>query len=251
MMRAKFLRFMMTLATLPMSACRLLLPAATRPMRKLQFDPQDNETRELILLLPGRLSPPEEFVQFGIVDLVRKHRPQARIVAPDLHLGYYMKGLVDTCMHEEIIDPAKQQGLSVTIIGISMGGLGALIYSLRFPGKVDEMFLLSPFVGDQKLLAEIEKAGGLKNWSSPVETPRSKSEALQKLWMEMKRQWLPHSGPPFPFTLVVGKSDKLLSSNQFFAHSILKPDQLIEIEGGHEWDCWQRGIELLLSKSKV
>jgi hypothetical protein len=55
----------------------------------LEFEPQGREARELVLLLPGRLSPPEEFVQFGLVDLVRRERPSARIVAPDLHLGYY------------------------------------------------------------------------------------------------------------------------------------------------------------------
>jgi pimeloyl-ACP methyl ester carboxylesterase len=250
MMRSKFLRFMTAVAALPMSACRLLLPPPTRPLRKLQFEPQGNETRELVLLLPGRLSPPEEFVEFGIVDLVRKERPLARIVAPDLHLGYYMRGLADSCLHEEIIGPAKKQGLRVTIIGVSMGGLGALTYSLRFPGEVDEMLLLSPFVGDKQLLAEIERAGGLEKWESPVGTPRSKAEALQKMWIEMKRQWLSRSGPPFPIALAVGKSDKLLTSNQFFALSILKPDQLIEIEGGHDWDCWRRGAAILLSNSK-
>ena len=249
-MRSKSLHFMTALAILPMSACRLLLPPPTRPVRKLQFDPQGNEARELVVLLPGRLSPPEEFVQFGIVDLVRKERPLARIVVPDLHLGYYMRGLADVCLHEEIIAPAKKQGLRVTIIGVSMGGLGALTYSLRFPGEVDEMLLLSPFVGEKELLAEIEQAGGLENWDSPVETPRNKAEALQKMWIEMKRQWLSRSGPPFPISLAVGKRDKLLTSNQFFGRSFLKPDQLIEIEGVHDWDCWRRGAAILLSNSK-
>jgi hypothetical protein len=115
---------------------------------------------------------------------------------------------------------------------------------------VDEMLLLSPFVGDKELIAEIEQAGGLEIWESQVETPRSKTEALQKMWIEMKRQWLSRSGPPFPISLAVGKSDKLLTSNQFFALSILKPDQLIEIEGGHDWDCWKRGAAILLSNSK-
>lgn len=250
MMRSRFLQFMTALAALPISACRILLTQPTRPLRKLQFDPQGKEAQELVLLLPGRLSPPEEFVQYGIVDLVRKERPLTRIVAPDLHLGYYMRGLADVCLHEEIIGPAKKQGLRVMIIGVSMGGLGALTYSLRYPGQVDEMGLLSPFVGEKELLAEIEKAGGLENWSSPVVTPRSKSEALQKLWMEMKRQWLSRCGPPFAISLVVGKSDKLLTSNRFFARALLKPDQVIEIEGGHDWDCWRRGVEILLSKSK-
>lgn len=202
-----------------------------------------------MLLLPGRWSPPEEFVQFGIVDIIQKERPLARILAPDLHLGYYMRGVADACLHEEIIGPAKKQGLRVTIIGVSMGGLGALSYSLRFPGEVDEMLLLSPFVGDKDLVAEIERAGGLEKWESPVGTPRSKAEALQKMWIEMKRQWLPRAGPPFPIAIAVGKSDRLLASNQFFTRSILQPYQLIEIQGGHDWACWKQGMVILLSNS--
>jgi pimeloyl-ACP methyl ester carboxylesterase len=249
MMRSRFLHFMTALAALPMSACRLLLTQPTRPLRLLEFEPQGREARELVLLLPGRLSPPEEFVQFGLVDLVRRERPSARIVAPDLHLGYYMRGMADACLHEEIIGPARKQGLRVTILGISMGGLGALTYSLRYPAEVDEMLLLSPFVGEKELLAEIEQAGGLEKWESAVETPRSKAEALQKMWIEMKRQWLARGGPPFPLSLAVGKEDKLLSSNRFFARSTLRPDQLIETEGGHDWDCWRRGAALLLPRS--
>jgi hypothetical protein len=81
-------------------------------------------------------------------------------------------------------------------------------------------------------------------------TPRSKAEPLHKMWSEIKRQWLSRSGSPFPAALVVGKSDRLLSSNQFFGRSILKPHQLIEIEGGNDWDCWRHGTMILLSKSK-
>lgn len=156
---------------------------------------------------------------------------------------------MSACMRK-LLARQKKQGLRVTVIGVSMGGLGALTYSLRFPGEVDEMLLLSPFVGEKELLAEIEQAGGLEKWDSPMETPRNKAEALQKMWIEMKRQWLSRSGPPFPISLAVGKSDKLLTSNRFFARSILKPDQLIEIEGGHDWDCWRRGLAILLSTSK-
>ena len=60
-----------------------------------------------------------------------------------------------------------------------------------------------------RLLAEIERAGGLEKWESAVGTPRTKAEALQKMWIEIKRQWLSRSGPPFPIALAVGKSDRL------------------------------------------
>jgi pimeloyl-ACP methyl ester carboxylesterase len=246
MMRDRFLQCLSALALLPMAACRLLVPNPTRPVRVLSFAPRRGKTTELVVLLPGRLSQPEEFVKYGLVDLVRAKRPQALIVAPDLHMGYYMAGKADVCLHEEIIHEAHLRGESVTLLGVSMGGLGALIYSLRYPQEVQEVLLLSPFVGEEKLLSEIEASGGLQYWQSAVEVPRNKEEALQKTWGEIKRQWLPKGGPPVPMKLVVGKQDRLLSSNQFFAKTLLMPEQYHEIEGGHEWECWRRGAEILL-----
>ncbi len=247
MMRAHFLRLLAALTTLPLAACRLLLPKPTRPLRRLTFEPDQGRAGELVVLLPGRLSPPEEFVQHGIVKLVQARRPQARIVVPDLHLGYYMAGLAEVCLHEEIIGAAKKRGERVTLIGVSMGGLGALIYSLRYPHEVDEVLLLSPFVGEASLLAQIEKTGGLEQWQSGVTAePRNKNGALRKTWGEMKRQWLPKGGPPMVMKIAVGRQDRLYASNQFFARTVLKPDQFIEIEGGHEWDCWRRAADALL-----
>ena len=60
------------------------------------------KANELVVLLPGRFSQPEEFERHGIVDLVREKRPHARVAAPDLHLGYYVDRIPHTCLHEEI-----------------------------------------------------------------------------------------------------------------------------------------------------
>ena len=49
-----------------------------------------------------------------------------------------------------------------------------------------------------------------------------------------------------PMKLVVGRQDRLYLSNQFFVRTVLRPDQFIEIEGGHDWDCWRRATEVLL-----
>ena len=61
-----------------------MLPDATRPVRTLSYAPKaGGKANELVVLLPGRFSQPEEFERHGIVDLVREKRPHARVAAPD------------------------------------------------------------------------------------------------------------------------------------------------------------------------
>lgn len=247
MMRSRFLRLLTTLIALPFTGCRLLLQKPTRPVRKLIFRPSDGEAKETIVLLPGRLSPPEEFVQYGVVKEIQSRRPHAEIIVPDLHLGYYMAGLADVCLHDEILSSARSQKHKVTILGVSMGGLGALMYSLRYPGEVDELLLLSPFVGEEALITEIQAVGGLPKWESNVNIPRGKEQALRKCWGEIKRQWLPSGSSVRPtMKLAVGREDRLLRSNAYFAKEILRKGEFIELDGGHDWDCWLRCTQAVL-----
>lgn len=233
---------------LSLSGCRLLLPPATRPLRTLRYGLTNGKAREIFILLPGRLSHPEEFAKHGLVDLIQKKHPMAEIVVPDLHLGYYMDRLMPQCLHEEIILPARKKGQRVTLVGISMGGLGALMTALIHPEALDSVLLLSPFVGDAALLSEIKTAGGIQHWQPGEIVPRNKEEAMKKLWAEMQKRWLPHGGPPMPMQMITGRQDRLLASNRQFAEAFLSEGQFSEIEGGHEWQCWHRGMELFLEK---
>ena len=230
------------------TACRSLLPKAVRPVRTLNYPPKfGGKADELVLLLPGRWSKPEEFEQHGLVKVVREKRPRARVVAVDLHLGYYVDRIPDVCLHDEIIQPAIQRGERVTLIGASMGGLGALIYTLSHSRDVSEVLMLAPYVGEDKLMAEIESAGGIDAWDPGEFVPKNKEDLVKKLWVDMKSKWRTKGGPPMPIRVVTGRADRHLAINRLFARSFLKKGDLSEIDGGHEWDCWRRGVEVLLS----
>ena len=193
---------------LALSSCRSMLPDATRPVRTLSYAPKaGGKAKELVVLLPGRFSQPEEFEHHGIVDLVREKRPHARVEAPDLHLGYYVDRIPDACLHEEIVRPARQRGERVTLIGVSMGGLGSLIYTLRYPNDVNEVLMLAPFVGEDDLVAEIEAAGGIEHWHPGEIVPPNKDEGIKKLWADMKPKWPATGGPPVPMKLITRRQN--------------------------------------------
>jgi hypothetical protein len=233
---------------LSLPSCRIFLPPATRPLRTQRYGMTNGKAQELFILLPGRHSHPEEFARYGLVDLIQRHHPQAEIIVPDLHLGYYAARLMPQCLHEEIIQPARKKGQRVTLVGVSMGGLGALMTALIHPKEVQEVLLLSPFVGSDALMSEIRAAGGIRQWQPGEIVPKNKDEAMKKLWAEMQKNWLPHGGPPMPIKMITGRKDRLLASNRQLAEAFLTMDSFSEIEGGHDWQCWHQGLKIFLEK---
>lgn len=234
--------------SLSLTGCRIFLPPATRPIRTQHYGLTSSKTKDLFILLPGRHSHPEEFARYGLVDLIQQRYPQAEIIVPDLHLGYYMDRLMPQCLYEEIILPARKKGQRVTLVGTSMGGLGALMTALILPEDVHEVLLLSPYVGSDALMSEIRAANGIRHWQPGEIVPKNKDEAMKKLWAEMKKRWLPQGGPPMPIKMITGRQDRLLASNRQFAEAFLPAGKFTEIEGGHEWNCWHQGMKIFLEK---
>ena len=142
------------LLSLLTTACAFLPRPAPTPVRTEVHEPSA-APEELVVLLPGRYSLPRELEREGFVRQVRASRPRARIVVPDLHLGYYRNRISSERLHRDIVLPAHREGIRrVTLVGISMGGLGAMLYEFEHPGHVQEIIMLSPFLGDSSVIGE-------------------------------------------------------------------------------------------------
>lgn len=191
---------------------------------------------ELVVFLPGRWSRVEEFEREGFFEIARKRWPDARLVAADLHLGYYKNQSIARRLHEDVILPARRSGVErVRIVGISMGGLGALIYDAEYPGQADELILLSPFLGEEDALREIEAAGDLKNWRPG---PVAEKDFSRKLWLQLRENRLVKDNPT-KVHLGCGFEDRLAASNRLFAREFLQSDAQQWITGGHDWPTWR------------
>lgn len=59
----------------------------------------------------------------------------------------------------------------VWVLGVSMGGLGALHYTQQHPDRVDGVIALAPYLGRRRLVAEIRDAGGLARWTPDPPAP--------------------------------------------------------------------------------
>jgi len=192
------------------------------------------ESQELVVFLPGRWSTLREFEKEGFFEIAAEKWPSARLVAADLHLGYYKEQVMAKRLHEDIILPAKRSGVTkVRLVGISMGGMGAVVYALEHPGMVDEMILLSPFLGEDVVIQEIQAAGGLEKWKPGEIEPEDFS---RKLWSGLETGW---RGERPAIFLGCGTEDRLASASRLYAKEFLTKDQQLWISGGHDWEAWR------------
>jgi pimeloyl-ACP methyl ester carboxylesterase len=225
---------LLALLTLAFSSCSLLPRPTVAPVPVIRGGSAYGS--ELVVFLPGRWSTVDEFEREGFFKIAAERWPDARLVAADLHLGYYKSRSSAKRVHEDIIAPARKSGVkTVRVVGVSMGGLGALVHDLEYPGDIDEIYLLSPFVGEDEVIAEIAAAGGVRKWNGE---PKSERDFSRKLWRGLETKWLEQGRRP-RVTLACGTEDRLAGSNRQFAADFLKEDEVLWRPGDHDWPAWR------------
>jgi alpha-beta hydrolase superfamily lysophospholipase len=72
-------------------------------------------------------------------------------------------------LHDAVIAPGMARGYRrLWLLGISVGGMGALLYTAARFASVDGLVLLAPFLGTPGTLAEVSAAGGITAWSRRI-----------------------------------------------------------------------------------
>ncbi|MDZ4359626.1 MAG: alpha/beta hydrolase, partial [Variovorax sp.] len=136
----------------------------------------------LLIFLPGAYLKPEEFEREGFISAVRERHLAADALLVDADVSYYYDQTLSERLHADVIQPQRAKGYtSIWLVGISIGGFGALIHELARPGSVDGIVALAPYLGRRVLGAEIKKAGGLRTWQAPT-GPQPDEEPDRKLW---------------------------------------------------------------------
>lgn len=196
----------------------------------------------LLVFLPGRYDKPLDLVKNGFVRAVHERGVDADVMIPDLHFGYYIKRTAVDRLHEDVILPAREKGYRhILLIGISVGGLGALLYTQMQPGMVDEVVLIAPYLGGSAIHHEIARAGGLKAWDPGQWTSEDYERAL---WAWLRG----HGGAADTvISLGYGGDDGFAMSNRLLA-GVLPENRVTSTPGGHEWAPWLRIWETLLDR---
>jgi pimeloyl-ACP methyl ester carboxylesterase len=154
-------------------------------------------------------------------------------------------------LRDELVLPARNMGVSLWLAGISLGGMIALDYAATYPNDLDGLFLLSPYLGNRMLIAEIAAAPELGSWQPG---PLADSDAERRIWRylqpradhawpQSQSQSRPQSRPRLH--LGFGRDDRFSAAHRLLAQS-MPADSVATVDGGHDWPTWTRLWEIFL-----
>lgn len=217
--------------------------SAPVPMRIISHHSEKSTARNtLVIFLPGNQSAPEDFEKEGFTKLLGQYLPAADTAAVDAPIGYYVKETLPDRLLEDVIKPARQKGYTrIWLVGVSMGGSGALWYLKKHTATIQGVFLMSPFLADRKIVDEIYAAGGLKQWRPAVTPDKKDYQRAQLLWLTKHVSY-----PGFPILAIgFGASDRFERSNRLVG-ALLPARNVFVIPGDHDWKTWREIFELFL-----
>jgi pimeloyl-ACP methyl ester carboxylesterase len=205
------------------------------PITCLHYPAPGGAAEILLVMLPGAGIAAADFAAHGMIDAVRaKHLPVDITVAhPDI--GLYLEDGVTAVLHEQVILPALARGITrIWLLGISLGGMGALLYTSMHQQNIEGLCLIAPFIGTRGTTAELARAGGLAPWRAETSTATDAEQRLL-LWLQA-HLCQPASAPAL--YLGYALADRFAPAHKFLAQHLPR-DCVAVTEGGHDWPSWR------------
>ena len=231
----QMMRYLATIMLIAfLSGCAMF---AKIPMDVLIYDNpnKDLDNKRLFVLLRGLGGSHHSFEEEGLVADVLERGLPFDMAAPNAHYGYYGDRNLITRLKEDVIDPARAKGYKkIWLVGFSMGGLGAMLYLMERPEDIAGVYLISPFVGTQSILEEIEAAGGVRKWDPG-------SFKAEEDWQRMLWHWMKTTIADNPDKIVYlgyGKGDPYKIGPKLLA-AILPPNRVYAFDGGHDYQTFK------------
>ncbi len=237
----------LALITLSLAACSLA--PAPKPMTKtFEGQPGAAPARCLVVLLPGAGDQASTFAEEGFVAALQRSGASVDIIAADATIGYYYRGIVVERLAADVLGPLRGRHEQVWLMGVSMGGFGALHYAQQHVDEVDAVAVFAPYLGSRRLSAEIRDAGGLAHWTPDPPATITKKNYQRQLWSWLHRVT---SGAARGPTLYVGygDDDRLARQDALLA-AALPQAHVFHAQGGHDWPVWRGLLQQFLQRSQ-
>jgi len=196
--------------------------------------PEPSTNRIMLVMLPSAKARPQDLMQYGFVRALRERSLPIDVVAVEAHLGYYLERSFSQHLTHDIIAPARARNYQrIWLMGISLGGMGSLIYTHEHPADIEGVILLAPFLGARGTIAEVVRAGGLARWQPGAIKPDDDEHRLLA-WI---KAYQPAAAALPKIYLGYGTDDRFAAASKMLAER-LPAAQVVTIPGGHDWATW-------------
>jgi pimeloyl-ACP methyl ester carboxylesterase len=196
--------------------------------------PGECAQRTLLVALPGAGDCAQDLIDQRFVRMLRERRLPVDVFAVDVPMDDYLERKVVRRMADEVIAPARTAGWnSIWLMGISLGGMGALAYARERPQDIAGVIVLAPFLGTRGLIAEVARAGGLDRWHPGV-IPDGDEERHLVAWLKHKTTDDFETPPVY---LGYGHEDRFAAASQLLSQR-LPEERVVVLPGGHDWPTW-------------
>jgi pimeloyl-ACP methyl ester carboxylesterase len=196
--------------------------------------PGRNPDRIMLVMLPSAKARPQDLVEHGFVRALRELKLHVDVVIAEAHLGYYLERSF-TAQLQDIIAPARARDYQrVWLMGISLGGMGALLYASEHPAEIEGVVVLAPFLGARGTIAEVVRAGGLARWQ-PGAMKTDDDERRLLAWI---KAYQPAAALPAIY-LGYGTEDRFAAASKLLEER-LPASQVVSVAGAHDWATWLR-----------
>lgn len=202
------------------------------------------DERILLLMLPGAKNTPQQLVENGFILALRERGLPVDVLALDTHVDLYLERAdIERVLHHTLDEVRAQGYRRIWLLGISLGGSGAMICATQRRPEIEGIFLLAPFLGTRGIIAEVEAAGGLHRWQAGEIVPRDHERALLR---QIQNSLRDAAALP-PIHLGYGSGDRYRGASIVLSEYL--PEQRVEVmPGGHDWETWAVLWRRLLDK---
>ncbi len=200
--------------------------------------------RILLLMLPGAKNTPQQLVANGFIRELRERNLPVDVLALDAHADLYLESAdIERILHHTLDQVCANGYRRIWLLGISLGGSGAMMCTTQRTADVEGVFLLAPFLGTRGIIAEVEAAGGLNHWRAGDIGCRD----YERMLLE-KIQRSPLDTGEFPsIYLGYGTEDRYRGASMLLAER-LPADRVTASSGGHDWETWIKLWRMLLDR---
>lgn len=203
----------------------------------------------LVVVLPGRGDNLHSLTATGIAAIIQQSWPDADVLLTGLTMPFYRQGRTAQRLHDEVIEPAARRKAyrQVWLAGISLGGMGVLLYDRAYPDQIDGLLLLSPYLGDHAIQQQIRDAGGLAKWQAGPPQPIGPDTFQHELWRYLQN-WSQRPQRTRSTWLAYGADEPFRQPIELMS-PLLAPDHVIMLPGRHNWKLWKPAMRALLQRA--